>query len=136
MSIAALDRSLLAAGSTRRCWPRSAHRVPRVRLGSSGSPKRGSPAPVARSTHGPQRPSRACQAADEDASNAARAATGASDGSSPAARTHCPTSHEEAAGRVPPDTADQLSGPRPTHLPTEHRAFVTQDEYLHLVRGV
>ena len=24
----------------------------------------------------------------------------------------------------------------PAHLPTEHREFVTQDEYLHLVRGV
>ena len=78
--------------------------------GSGGSPNPGSPAPAARSAPVDQRRSRACRATDADTSNAWRAATGANDESSPAARTRCPTGHAEASGPVRPGTSDRRGG--------------------------
>jgi hypothetical protein len=125
-----------AAGSTRQCWPRSGYRVRRARPGSGGSPNPGSPGPAARSAPADRRRLRACRAVDADRSNVAPRGRGASDGSSPAARTDCPTAHAEASGPVRPGTSDRLAAAWPVRLPTKHREFVTQNEYLDLVRGV
>jgi len=109
-SAAARARSRPAAGSTTQCWPRSGHRARQPRPGSGGSPNPGSPAPAAQSAHGHQRRLRACRAADADTSTGARAATGANDESSPAARKDCPTAHGEVSGPVRPGTSDRLGG--------------------------
>jgi hypothetical protein len=60
-------------------------------LNPPGSPNLGSRGPAARSAHGLPRPLLACPACGADTSTVVRSATGASGGSSPAARTHRPT---------------------------------------------
>src|SRR5438876_336958 len=110
MTAEARARCRPAAGSTIRCWPRSGYRVRRVRPGFGGSPNPGFPGPAARSAHGHQRRLRAFRVADADTSSGARAATGASDESSPAARTRCPTAHAEAPEPARPGTSDRLGG--------------------------
>ncbi len=125
-----------AARSTKQCSPRSGYRVRQAHPGSGGSPTPDSPARAARSVHGHQRRLRACRAADADTSTGARAATGANDeprrlhehAAPPLTRKHpSQRGQEHPIGRA---------AARPPHLPAKHGEFVTQNEYLDLVRGV
>jgi hypothetical protein len=62
-------------------------------------------------------------------------------GSNPASLIECgPVLPPPLARKQPDECGEEHPVGRvaawPAHLPTEHREFVTQDEYLHLVRGV